>query len=92
MYDRIRDIADAVVQSAPIGPTSTAAAAVVQLTSVRDCSVDLAVDELEVFLYLSEPGGHADAVGLQEGKSFLLVAGPERRRPPWARRRGVSSP
>ena len=34
------------------------------------------VDELEVFLYLSEPGGHVGAVGLQQGQSFLLVAGP----------------
>src|SRR6266545_4748868 len=38
--------------------------------------VDLVVDELEVFLYLSELGGHLGAVGLHEGKSFLLVAVP----------------
>jgi hypothetical protein len=38
--------------------------------------VDLVVDELEVFLYLSELGGHLGAVGLHEGKTFLLVAVP----------------
>src|SRR5205814_607610 len=38
--------------------------------------VDLVVDEPEAVLQLSEPGGHVGAVGLQEGKSFLLVAGP----------------
>jgi len=38
--------------------------------------VDFVVDELEVFLYLGELGGHVGAVGLHEGKSFLFVAGP----------------
>src|SRR6266540_1540568 len=38
--------------------------------------VDLVVDELEVLLSLSELGGHIGAVGLHEGKSFLLVAVP----------------
>jgi hypothetical protein len=38
--------------------------------------VDLVIDELEVVLYLGELGRHLAAVGLQEGESFLLVAGP----------------
>jgi len=38
--------------------------------------VDLVVYEFEVFLYLGELGGHVGAVGLHEGKSFLLVAVP----------------
>ena len=38
--------------------------------------VDLVVDELAVLLELSELGGHGGAVGLHQGKSFLLVAVP----------------
>lgn len=38
--------------------------------------VDLVVDELEIFLYLGEFGGHVCPVGLHEGKPFSLVAVP----------------
>src|SRR6266545_1831494 len=38
--------------------------------------VDLVVDELEIFPQLSELGDHVGAVGLHEGKAFLLVAVP----------------
>src|SRR5262249_27583923 len=38
--------------------------------------VDLVVDELEIFLQLSELDGHLGAVGLKKGEPFFLVAGP----------------